>query len=355
MKLTELGWTDFFAEAFAAHTGSGLEPARVTVVNRGACVVYLPDGEVPAEVSGRFRHESAGPEAFPAVGDWVAVRRVTGDTRVMIHQVLPRRTKFSRTVAGRSGEEQILAANIDTVFLLSSLNQGFNPRRIERFLTLAWDSGAQPVIVLTKSDLCDNAAELQREAEVAAGGAPVLAISCVTGHGLKSLRPHLRAGQTAVLLGASGVGKSTLINQLTGEDWQAVLPVRESDAKGRHTTTRRELFILPSGGLLIDTPGLRELQLWDGAEGLEETFADLEAIAVGCRFTNCRHESEPDCAVRAAVASGQLDPARLASFQKLQREVAQFGRRHIARVTTETRSRTKSLNKHSPAPPKPRQ
>ncbi len=354
MKLTELGWTDFFAEAFAPHAKSGFEPARVTVVNRGACVVYLPDGEVPAEVSGRLRHESAGPEDFPAVGDWVAVRRTTSDSRVMVHHVLPRRTKFSRTGAGRSGEEQILAANIDTVFLLSSLNHGFNPRRIERFLTLAWDSGAQPVIVLTKSDLCPDYALLLREAETAAAGAPVLAISCITGKGLKALRPHLRAGQTAVLLGASGVGKSTLINQLTGEDWQAVLPVRESDAKGRHTTTRRELFILPSGGLLIDTPGLRELQLWDGAEGLEETFADIETIAVGCRFTNCRHASEPDCAVRTAVASGQLNPARLASFQKLQREVTQFSRRHFSRATPETRSRTKSIKKHAPAPPKPR-
>lgn len=354
LQLTDLGWNDHFAEAFAAPGMAGFEPARVSVVNRGGWIVLLPDAELPAEVSGRFRHTCRGPEDLPAVGDWVAVRRTPGESRVIIQAVLPRQTRFARTSAGRSGDQQVLAANLDAVFLLSSLNQGFNPRRLERFLTLARDSGARPVVVLTKADLCNDPSKFLRETEAVVAGAPVLALSCKTGKGVKALTSQLPKGQTAVLLGASGVGKSTLINRLMGDDWQAVLPVRESDDKGRHTTTRRELFILPTGGLLIDTPGLRELQLWDGAEGLEETFVDIETIAVGCRFTNCRHESEPDCAVRVAVAAGQLDPARLASFQKLRREVAQFERRNFSRVATETRSRTKSLSKHAPSSPKPR-
>lgn len=354
IKPTDLGWSDFFADAFAAHAEAGLDPARVTVVNRGGYVAHLPDGELPAEVSGRFRHESRGPEDFPAVGDWVAVRRRPGETRVIIHAVLPRKTRFSRTGAGRSGEQQILAANVDAVFLLSSLNQEFNPRRLERYLTLARDSGAQPVVVLTKADLCDDPGPFIRDTEAVASGAPVLAVSCRTGKGVKALVKQLPPGHTAVLLGSSGVGKSTLINRLMGDEWQDVLPVRETDDKGRHTTTRRELFILPSGGLLIDTPGLRELQLWDGAEGLEETFADVEAIATGCRFTDCAHESEPGCAVRAAAAAGQIDPARLTSFQKLQLEVKQFGRRHLTRAASETRVGTKSFRKQPPPSGPPR-
>lgn len=351
-SLTDLGWNDCFAEPFAPHAAAGLEAGRVTVVNRGGCVVHLGDTELLAEVSGRFRHESRGPEDFPAVGDWVALRRQPGEARALIQSVLPRRTRFARTVAGRSGEQQILAANVDKVFLLSSLNQEFNPRRIERYLTLAWDSGAQPVVVLTKADLCDDADPLVRAVESGAAGVPVLAVSCKTGKGVKALAKQLPAGQTAVLLGSSGVGKSTLINRLMSEEWQAVLPVREEDDKGRHTTTRRELFVLPTGGLLIDTPGLRELQLWDGAEGLEDTFADIEALAAGCKFTNCRHETEPGCAVRAAVEAGTLDPARLASRQKLEREVAHFERRQDPRALAEERRRIKSIHQQVRSHPK---
>lgn len=354
LQLIDLGWNDRFADAFAAPALAGLEPARVSVVNRGGWIVLLPDAELPAEVSGRFRHTCRGPEDLPAVGDWVAVRRTPGESKVIIQAVLPRQTRFARTSAGRSGEQQVLAANVDAVFLLSSLNQEFNPRRLERFLTLARDSGARPVVLLTKADLCDDPSTFIRESEAVVAGAPVFAVSCKTGKGVKALTSQLPKGQTAVLLGSSGVGKSTLINRLMGDDWQAVLPVRETDDKGRHTTTRRELFILPSGGLLIDTPGLRELQLWDGAEGLEDTFTDIEALAAGCKFTDCRHDTEPGCAVRAAVDAGTLDPARLASRQKLEREVAHFERRQDPRALAAERRRIKSVHQQVRAHPKHR-
>lgn len=345
MELKDLGWRDFFAEHFRPHADAGLKPARVAVGLRNNYVLYSAEGTLMAEVAGRFRHQATGPADFPAVGDWVAMQPLPGEAKAVIHGVLPRRSRFSRTAAGDAGTEQVVATNIETVFVVSSLDANFNTRRIERYLTLAWESGANPVVVLTKADLCADVAAAVGDVESVAAGAPVVAISALNGAGIDRLQRHLRPAETGALLGSSGVGKSTLINHLCGEEVLDVLPVRESDSKGRHTTTRRELVILPSGALIIDTPGMRELQLWDGADGMEEAFADIAALAVGCRFTDCRHETEPGCAVLAAIESEQLDPARLASHHKLRRELEHFDRRHDPLAQTRQRQRSKIIER----------
>lgn len=353
MNLSELGWNDSFEQAFAPFAKDGLSAARVAVQHRGAYQVCSEHGELAAEISGRFRHDTALPSDFPVVGDWVAIEVQLNEGKGVIHAVLPRRTKFSRTAAGDATEEQVLAANIDDVFIVEVLGDELNLRRIERYLTLAWESGAHPAIVLTKADLCSNAVSAVERARSVAGDVPVLAISSVSGEGMAALRSLLRAGRTAVLLGPSGVGKSTLTNHLCGEEAQDIQPVRDSDHKGRHTTTRRELIPLPSGGCIIDTPGLRELQLWDGETGLGEAFADIAELAAACRFSDCRHENEPGCAVLEAVESGLLDAARLESHRKLQRELAYFERRHDARAQSEQRRQWKSIARSLRANKKP--
>ncbi len=341
MDLNQLGWDAFFAGPFQPFREAGLAPARVVTEHRGGYRVVCAEGELAAEVTGRFRFDAPSPAHFPAIGDWLAVEVFASEQKAMIHAVLPRRTKFSRTEAGGGPAEQVLAANIDGVFIVAALGVDINPRRIERFLALAWESGAQPAVVLTKSDLCDDVPAAVRAVTAIAGEIPVHVVSNVTRKGIKALRSSLRPANTVVLLGPSGVGKSTLINHLYGDDFLPTLPVRESDQKGRHTTTERQMLQLPSGALIIDTPGLRELQLWEGESGIEDAFADLAALAVGCRFTNCRHEAEPGCAVRAAITTGKFDSARLASHRKLQLEAEHFAS-HKQRAQADQRRRLKS-------------
>ena len=357
-ELEGLGWHPFFAERFVTHAAEGLAPARVAVQHRGAYVVYAESGELVAELAGRLRGDhvrrDAGKLGFaprtaaglPAIGDWVAIRARADEGRATIHAVLPRRTAFSRKDAGQGTEEQVLAANVDTVFVASAISierdvaDPANLQRLERFLTMAHESGACPVVLLTKADLRADARA--HSAPLAALGVDVVLTSAVTGEGLEALAPYLAPGRTAALLGSSGVGKSTLINALLGDDRLATREVRR-DGIGRHTTVARELMRIPGRGLIIDTPGLRELQLWDADEGLGGAFADIEELAASCRFRDCRHAVEPGCAVRAAIDAGTLDPSRLASRERLQRELAFLDGKQNARAVAERRHQYRVL------------
>jgi ribosome biogenesis GTPase / thiamine phosphate phosphatase len=326
--LDELGWSSFFDDSL--DRDAGLVPARVAVQHRGAYVLLAEAGELWAEPAGRlFRSGTT-----PAVGDWVGTS-LHGD-RARIETVLPRRTSFSRKGAGLEAVEQVLAANLDTVLLVAAMTRDLNARRLERYLTLAWDSGAAPAVVLTKADLGGDPGRALREVEAVALGVPVHVTSSVTGYGLEELDRYLEPARTVALLGSSGVGKSTLVNRLAGADVQVTHELRK-DGRGRHTTTRRELVRLPGGAWLVDTPGLRELQLWAGADAAEDAFEDVDRLAAGCRFRDCAHKAEPGCAVQAAVDAGTLELARLRSYRRLQAELARLERKRDERLLQEAR------------------
>jgi ribosome biogenesis GTPase len=337
--LPDLGWDDSRETEFTEHAAAGLVPARVAAQHRGAYVLFSELGELRAESAGRLEHAAAGAGDLPAVGDWVAVAARPEEGAATIKHVLTRRTAFSRKVALAAAEQQVLAANVDAVFLLMSLNEDYNLRRLERYLATAWESGAQPVVVLTKTDLDPEFRTKVLEVEAVAIGVPVHAISSVTGEGVELVRERLAPGRTIALLGSSGVGKSTLVNTLAGQELLATQEIRADDGEGRHTTTHRQLVLLPEGGLVLDTPGLRELQLWESSDGLSETFGDIEELALRCRFSDCAHAHEPGCAVKAAIDDGTLDFGRWSSYKKLQRELAHLERRLDKRLQAEERKR----------------
>jgi ribosome biogenesis GTPase len=322
--LESLGWNPFFARQIDDRTDPDLIPMRVAEEQRGSYRLLGVSGRWYAELAGRLRREVAEPgAALPCVGDWVLAQvpaggPATGTAR--IHRVLTRRTRFSRKEAGARTVEQVIAANVDTVFLVQSLNRDLNPRRLERYLALLWESGAEPVVVLSKGDLCADPASLAAQVESAAPGVSVHVTSALAAEGLAPLGPYLAPGKTIALVGSSGVGKSTIVNRLLGHELQRVEEIRE-DGRGRHTTTARHLVVLPGGAMLLDTPGMRTVLMWEGEDGLTQAFADIEALAAGCRFRDCAHDAEPACAVRAALAAGGLDPERFQSYLKLRREV----------------------------------
>jgi ribosome biogenesis GTPase len=343
--LTTLGWDEGWAEAFAPFAKEGLVPGRVIREHRGRYRVMTEGGEVVGTASGRMRLDALGKSDLPGVGDWVALRPPSSDGRAYVQAVIPRRSAFKRRAAGDENVEQVLASNVDTVFLVSGLDHDFNPRRIERYVVLAWESGARPVVVLNKSDLRADFDECRREIEALAPGVTVLAISTREPESLAVLDPYLRPGRTVGLLGSSGVGKSTLLNRLLGEDVQTTRAVRETDQRGRHTTTSRHLFVLPSGALVIDTPGMRELQLWESDDGLAATFDDVESLAARCRFRDCTHESEPGCAVREATEAGTLPAERLDSFRKLSGELRHLAVKTDQAAASDQRRRWRTIHK----------
>ncbi len=345
LTLEDYGWDSTLAEDFAPLAAEGFEAGRVSLQHNKIYMVYTAAGETWAEATGRLRYHAREAGDLPAVGDWVAVRRVGEEDKAKIYEILPRRSKFSRKAAGRETQEQIVAANVDTVFLVTGLDNDFNPRRIERYLIMAWESGAEPVVVLNKADLVEDAEEKKREIELVAPGAPVLLLSAKRGEGIEQLLPFTGRGRTVALMGSSGVGKSTLVNRLLGSDVQRTQEVRAGDERGKHTTTHRELFVIPSGGILLDTPGMRELQLLVSERGLRETFDEIEEVTLRCRFSDCRHENEPGCAIRDALAEGTLDAERYRNYLKMQAEMRQLETRQDQRKSQEEKSRVKRITR----------
>jgi ribosome biogenesis GTPase len=344
-RLEDLGWGPFFQQQLNTGDAPELVPARVAEELKGAYRAYAQAGEFAATVSGRLRHEAVTREDLPAAGDWVLLARVAADSAV-IHRVLDRRTKLSRKVAGERADEQVLAANVDVVFVVAALNRDFNPRRIERYLAAVWQSGAQPVVVLNKADLCEDVPSLIRETESVAPAVTILATSTLTKEGVDAMGAQVTPGATAVFVGSSGVGKSSLLNCLLGGSEQAVREIR-TDGKGRHTTTSRQLFIVPGGAVVIDTPGLREFTLWDAGGGLDRAFADVDSFAQACAFRDCSHAGEPGCAVREAIAEGTLPEDRFASYRKLERELDFMDRRQDKALEQAERKRWKQIHKQN--------
>jgi ribosome biogenesis GTPase len=331
LQLEDLGWDSFFADAFQPYEQEGLIPARVAARHHGPCELLTEHGRLGGIPAGRLEGID-----LPAAGDWVAVRQLDGERKALIEAVLPRRTTFTRKEAWRRTVEQVVAANIDTLFLVTAFGQDLNARRLERYLVAAWDSGANPVIVVNKSDVAVDVAGDLAEVEGIAFGVPVFPVSAATGAGLEELEPYLGRGRTVALLGSSGVGKSTLVNRFAGREVLATADTGKG-GRGRHTTTNRELVPLPGGALLLDTPGMREFQLWADEAVLDSTFGDVAGLAADCRFADCTHLHEPGCAVQAALADGSLPAERFDSYLKLQREIRALELKKDARLRSEAR------------------
>jgi ribosome biogenesis GTPase / thiamine phosphate phosphatase len=349
MDLGNLGWQPFFANQITKLTDKPSNVGRIIDVQRNYFRLLGKDGEFLAKLSGAFTYNLRDEFGVPVVGDWVVYSQAPEDETAIIKSLLKRQNAISRVAAGTSGTKdskgrvQVMVANVDTVFIVSGLDRDFNPRRIERYLTLVYESQAMPVIVLNKADLCDDPEEKRFEIESIAVGVPVLLISAQSDECVAMIRPYLMPGYTAALLGSSGVGKSTLINALIGTDRQKVRSISEQVGKGTHTTTNRELILLPGGGMIIDTPGMRELQLQDCEEGLESSFNEIDQLASRCRFSDCSHVSEPGCAVIKAISDGTIDSARLENYLKLRKEMHYLSERETKSSKTIEKEKWKKI------------
>lgn len=341
MNLEKMGWNDYFEGLFRDFEDKGLIPARVVMQQKNSYVLYCEEAVLDAQLSGAFRHRVMMKKDFPVVGDWVAAKVIENHGQALIHAVLERRNSFSRKtpisggrkikngiISGGSPEEQVAAANIDTAFIVCGLDENFNIRRIERYITLCYNSGVSPVILLNKMDLCDNVHEYLRQVYDVAIGIEVHPVSAMRGMGLESLNKYLLPGRTVVFFGSSGVGKSTIINRLIGEERQSIRSVSDSTGKGRHTTTHRELFFHESGAMIIDTPGLRELQLWGNEDGVHDSFRDIVNISSRCKFIDCSHGNEPGCAVKQAIHNRTLSIERFESYKKQLDELHRLSKEH---------------------------
>jgi ribosome biogenesis GTPase len=344
MQLELAGWDSSWAEAFASHKDTGLLPGRIFTHNRHIYSIYTEVGELTAEIAGALLYRAEESD-LPVVGDWVAFRQHSPNDPAIIHEVLARRTKFSRKAAGRAFTEQVIAANIDTLFIVCGLDHDYNLRRIERYLAGASGSGASIVIVLTKADLASDVQQQQMEVSSIAPGIPILPINALSAESVSALLRYLNSGRTAALIGSSGAGKSTIVNQLLGHHLQITQPTRESDGRGRHTTAQRELFILPSGGLILDNPGIRELQLWTDTAPVEGAFPEIEALVASCKFRDCSHQTDQGCAIQQSLASGALHQDRWRSYLKLQRELRHVALEFDDNARREAKQRIKKLCK----------
>ncbi|NIR52709.1 ribosome small subunit-dependent GTPase A [candidate division KSB1 bacterium] len=343
--LKAFGWSPFFETEFQPFQEAGFEAGRVTIENRNRYMVVTQNGEFPAEPTGKLLFSADTSADLPKVGDWVVLSLFKDEGKAIIHNILPRRTKFSRNVAGKKTDEQIVATNIDVVFVVQSLDKNFNLRRLERYLVMVFESAAEPVIVLNKMDLCEDFREKLAEVQDVAGDVAVLPVSAKTEFGMDALKSRIHSGLTFALVGSSGVGKSTLINKLVGEDILQTHEVRDKDSKGRHTTSRRELIVLPEGGCLIDTPGMRELQLWHSDSGFTEAFADIDDIAANCHFSDCTHTNEIKCAVLDAVDNGKLPRKRYDNYLRMQRELAHLAEKQDRASFLEKKRKDKALHR----------
>lgn len=341
-KLKLYGWNEFFEAYFSEYAGNGLSAARVAVENRNNYELYSEFGELTAEKSGKLFYNSDSGD-LPAVGDWVVIKPIINENKALITAVLPRKAKFSRKKAGATTEEQIVAANVDTVFIMSSLNQDLNFRRMERYLALAWDNDIKPVLILSKADLSEDYYARLAQTEENFPGTDVHVISAVKNAGIDELFQYFEGNKTVAVIGSSGVGKSTLINSILHWRKMKVSDISLYKDKGRHTTTHRELTLVPGGGLIIDTPGMREIQLWEGGDGLSELFEDIEQLALECKFSDCKHLSEPGCAINAAIENGSLDEKRFKSYKKLQNEIKYFQRKQNKKAHLQEKKRWKKL------------
>ena len=345
ITLQELGWNEHFEKHFQPFKQQGFEPGRVSIENRDNYLVYTQNGESMAEVTGKLLYNANDSSDLPKVGDWVVMSMFDSNSNGIIHEILPRKTWFSRKVAGKKTEEQIVASNIDFVFIVQSLDDDFNLARLERYLVMVYEGGAQPIIVLNKIDLRDDFNEYVEKVKHTAGGTTVLPVSAKTDYSIAEFKQQLKQGQTYAFVGSSGVGKTTLINKIIGEDVFETADVREKDAKGRHITTRRQLIFISGGGLLIDTPGMRELQLWESEEGLEDVFDEFSNLAEACRFSDCTHTNETGCAVIGAVEDGQIAEERYTSYLKLRKELNYLNERQTQRNQFNKKRKFKEISK----------
>ena len=356
-NLTDLGWSEFFQKQAEPLLGGGRDVGRVAEQHRTEYILFTRYGELRASIAGKIRLTATSSGDYPAVGDWVVIEPRPEESSARITAILPRRTRFSRGAPGTETAEQILAANVETAFWITTVTAEFNPRRVERYLAAVWESGARPAIILNKADLC-GPEEIEKKvwelAAIAPPGVPVHVLSARMREGFGQIEPYFERGCTVVFLGMSGVGKSSIINVLNGADIQKIQEIRERDSRGRHTTATRELILLPGGGMVIDTPGIRELQIWDTGGALE-SFSDIEALSPECRFADCAHESEPGCAVRAAVEDGRIERTHYENYLKLKRELSRMESRKNIRSRIDEKRRLKifgrlrkDMKKHTP-------